>query len=185
MVNPNSYQKPLPMFRQSVNKMTTSPARKEIEVKTPPKKKSVVKKSYYNPGSAIRSRTDKVNTFSSRQMSNQRPKSQIEEIRPNKTPPKKAVIQPLKKKTLKDFLKVCKKMLDQEKYQECKTVMESAIRNKQYGEIPQDPRLFLYCAMANSNLGYLIIAEQLLKRCLVEPEIDAEAQKEMAKVYKE
>lgn len=53
--------------------------------------------------------------------------------------------------------------------------MESAIRQKQYGEIPQDPRLFLYCAIANLNLGYLIIAEQLLKRCLVEPEIDAEA----------
>jgi hypothetical protein len=63
--------------------------------------------------------------------------------------------------------------------------MESAIRQKQYGEIPQDPRLFLYCAIANLNLGYLIIAEQLLKRCLVEPEIDAEAQKQMAKVYKE
>ena len=93
--------------------MTTSPALKNIEVKTPPKKKVMAKKSY-NPGSAIRSRMDRVNTFSSRNMS--RPKSQIEEIKPNKTPPKKVVVQPLKKKTLKDFLKTCKKLLDQEKY---------------------------------------------------------------------
>jgi Tfp pilus assembly protein PilF len=43
----------------------------------------------------------------------------------------------------------------------------------------------LYCAIANLNLGYLIIAEQLLKKCLVEPEIASEAQKQMAMVYKE
>ena len=69
--------------------MTTSPALKEIEVKTPPKRKVMAKKSY-NPGSAIRSRMDRVNTFSSRNLS--RPKSQIEEIKPNKTPPRKNVV---------------------------------------------------------------------------------------------
>lgn len=69
--------------------MTTSPALKEIEIKTPPKKKVMAKKAY-NPGSAIRSRMDRVNTFSSRNLS--RPKSQIEDIKPNKTPPRKAVV---------------------------------------------------------------------------------------------
>jgi hypothetical protein len=52
--NPDSYQRPPPMFKTSIGKMTTSPTIKEIDVKTPPKKRVTAKKQ--NPGSAIRSR---------------------------------------------------------------------------------------------------------------------------------
>ena len=43
----------------------------------------------------------------------------------------------------------------------------------------------MYCGEANYNLGYLIIAEQMLKKSLVYPEIKNQAQRILACVYKE
>lgn len=63
--------------------------------------------------------------------------------------------------------------------------MENAIRQKTYGEIPQDPNLYLLCGISNLKLGYLIIAEQLFTRCLLEPDISSDAQKHLAEVYRE
>jgi Tfp pilus assembly protein PilF len=59
------------------------------------------------------------------------------------------------------------------------------LKTKAYGEIPQDAKLYLLCGMANMKCGYLIIAEQMLSKCLVFPEIKSQAQAVLAKVYKE
>jgi hypothetical protein len=121
----------MPSYVPAPSKYTVSPSiKKEPETASPKKKKIIPVK----PGSAIRSRQqDNLKSFQSG--STKRGKSQIEEIVPNKTPPKK-VVKPVVKKTLRDFLKVCKKLLDSHKFQDCKTVMENAIRQKTYGEIP-------------------------------------------------
>ena len=50
-------------------------------------------------------------------------------------------------------------MIEKEQWEKCKTLSEKAMNNKMYGEIPQDAKIFLYCGIANLNLGYLLIAE--------------------------
>lgn len=92
---------------------------------------------------------------------------------------------PQVKKSLKHFLQAAKKRLDSGHFTECKQATEQAIKNKLYGEIPQDARLFLYCGIANLKLGYLIIAEQMFEKCLVHPELISDAKRWMALLYKE
>ena len=66
---------------------------------------------------------------------------------------------PAVKKSLKAFLAMTQKLIDQKKYQQCTYITEKAIKNKLYGEIPQDAKLYLHCGIANMNMDYLIIAE--------------------------
>ena len=42
---------------------------------------------------------------------------------------------------------------------------EKALKSYDYGQIPVDGSIFLLCGKANLELGYLIIAENLLHRC--------------------
>ena len=77
---------------------------------------------------------------------------------------------PAVKKSLKAFIAMCQKLIDQKKFQQCKEITEKAIKNKLYGEIPQDAKLYMHCGIANMNVGYLIIAEQMISKCLHFPE---------------
>lgn len=88
-------------------------------------------------------------------------------------------------KSLRDFIKASKKLLDLKSFVKCKTMVETALKNRTYGEIPQDARIYLYCGIANLNLKYMIIAEQMFLRCMVEPDIVSEAQRHLALVYGE
>ena len=64
-----------------------------------------------------------------------------------------------------------KSMLTKKDYEKCKIESERALKKNTYGERPQDARIFLYCGMANQKLGYLLIAEQMLQKCMPFPEI--------------
>ena len=130
--------------------MTVSPALAEMK-STPKRKRATQTPKKLNPASALRAPRGFESSVKSRN-------SKIDELKSNKSPPRKGY-KPVVKKTLKDFLKNCKKLLDQDKFENVKVQMESAIRNKTFGEIPQDAHLYLYCGIANLKLGYLIIAE--------------------------
>ena len=88
---------------------------------------------------------------------------------------KKKKYKPFVKKPLRTFITNLQKLLQQSKNEECKKLSEWAIKEKQYGEIPQDGRLYLYCGESNYNLGYLIIAEQMLNKSITYPEIKNES----------
>ena len=53
------------------------------------------------------------------------------------------------------------------------------------GEVPQDPKIFMYCGISNLKLGYGIIAEQMFKRAVVYPEVVNEAKKNLAIIYQD
>ena len=122
----------------------------------PQELESTVNRTFTKPNSAL---------------SKQNPKKNVKPAAPT---PK---YQPLVKKSLKGFITACDKMMKDKKYKEIKGQTEEALKNKVYGEIPQDARLFLFCGIANLKLGYLILAEQMLGNCLVFPEIEAQAQR--------
>ena len=68
---------------------------------------------------------------------------------------------------------------------ECKQLTETALRQQTYGEVPQDPKIFMYCGISNLKLGYGIIAEQMFKRAVVYPEVVNEAKKNLAIIYQD
>jgi len=76
---------------------------------------------------------------------------------------------------MRAFIQMCQKMIDNEQFEKCKKETEKALKTKAYGEIPQDARLYMLCGLANMKCGYLIIAEQMLTKCLVFPDIQNEA----------
>lgn len=73
--------------------------------------------------------------------------------------------------------------MKKEKYDEVKQLTETAIKRQTYGEVPQDPRVFLYCGVSNLKLGYYILAEQMLKKAILFPEIQNEAKEKLALLY--
>lgn len=92
---------------------------------------------------------------------------------------------PMATKSLKGFVKMCERLSREKKFKELKTQTEKAIKNKIYGEIPQDPIIFYHCGMANLRLGYLILAEQMFSNCLSFSEVATKAQRQLALVYRE
>lgn len=107
--------------------------------------------------------------------------------RPKSTlrPKSPGTYKPAVKKSMRAFIAMCQKLIDGGKFEQCKKETERALKAKAYGEIPQDARLFVFCGIANLKTGYLIIAEQMLQKALAFPEVKAEAQAALAKVYKE
>ena len=75
------------------------------------------------------------------------------------------------KKSLKQFILNITKLMKSNRYEEVKSLTEKAIKDKTYGEIAQDPKIYLYCGTANLKLGYLIIAQEMFKRCIAYPEV--------------
>lgn len=67
---------------------------------------------------------------------------------------------------MRNFVLELKGYIDKEDWLKCKTVCEKQLKLKTYGEEPCDKQLFLHCGKANQKLGYLLIAEQMLEKCL-------------------
>ena len=67
--------------------------------------------------------------------------------------------------------------------------VEKPLKEKVYNGDPEEGRLFIICAKANLKLGYLIIAEGMLKNCLKtadqESQVIIEAKTLLAKVYEQ
>ena len=89
----------------------------------------------------------------------------------------KHAYKPTVKKSLRTFIQGLKAMIDKKEWEKCKTASERALTAKTYGEIPQDARIYLHCGEANLKLGYLLIAEQMLQKCMPFPEIQGDAQR--------
>lgn len=67
--------------------------------------------------------------------------------------------------SVKAFVGKMETMLYDRKYEKVKDQCERALKEYTYGEFPVDGRIYLYAAQANLNLGYLIIAENMLYKC--------------------
>jgi len=68
-----------------------------------------------------------------------------------------------------------------------KKKIEEPLRTKLYEGDPEEAKLFMLCAKANLKLGYLIVAEGMIKNCLkipnLESEIIVEAKTLMGNIY--
>lgn len=72
---------------------------------------------------------------------------------------------PALKQSVKTFIATQQALIYDGKYEKCKSQCERALKEYTYGEFPVDGRIYLYAAQANLNLGYLIIAENMLYKC--------------------
>ena len=77
----------------------------------------------------------------------------------------KVVNKPATKKSLKAFIGQQAVLIEKKNYKKVKLETEKALKSYDYGQIPVDGTIYLLCAKANLELGYLIIAENLLGRC--------------------
>ena len=86
---------------------------------------------------------------------------------------------------MKNFVTDLKKLIDKKDWETCKEISEKALNKHTYGKEPSDTKIFLYCGQANFNLGYLLIAQNMLEKCLVCPDNQIEAKRHLAKTFKE
>ena len=71
------------------------------------------------------------------------------------------------KKSLKTFTAECVKLKDKGKWKELKDKTEKAIKSYSYGQLPSDSgTLYMLCGQANYELGFLIVAQNVLDRVL-------------------
>ena len=62
---------------------------------------------------------------------------------------------------LDEFVKSFNKLFDQQEYQVCKSLIESALREDNFSQLTQ---LHLLCGKVNLKLKYMIISETMLVR---------------------
>jgi hypothetical protein len=86
---------------------------------------------------------------------------------------------------MRNFVLELKGYIDHQDWEHCKKAAEKALKAQTYGEEPCDKQIFLYCGKANQKLGYLLIAEQMLLKCLDCEESVAEAEHLLAQNYRD